>query len=303
MFDAGISDMAGAVHTAGVRLGGIKRVVLGHADADHRGSAPGLGAPVYCHPASVRAAESYAPLRPYWDFAKLKPHGRALYKRLLPAWDGGAVQIAGTVQEGDEIAGFRVIRPAGARAGSDRAVSRLRSARAGVRLLLHGRPADRDQGRRARAPPGVHHGHRPGARLDPQARRDVAVGRLGRPRGSRPRRRGRAAAARRVRRVIVGRRSRQRAARDKRQAPTSDYRDDEGNVLTLRGSLTPAARREYADVLAGGHDREDAWQRAVELLFERLTVSWTIAGPADQPPEGPAGPLPGGYAGRAPVRA
>ena len=109
MFDAGISDMTTAVHTAGVRLGGIKRVVLGHADADHRGSAPGLGVPVYCHPAERVAAESSEPLRSYWDFSKLKPHGRALYRRLLPAWDGGAVQIAGTVQEGDEIAGFRVI--------------------------------------------------------------------------------------------------------------------------------------------------------------------------------------------------
>ena len=109
VFDAGISDMTSAVRTAGVQLGGIKRVVLGHADADHRGSAPGLGAPVYCHPADREAAESSEPLRPYWDFAKLKPHGRAVYKRLLPAWDGGAVQIAGTVQEGDEIAGFRVI--------------------------------------------------------------------------------------------------------------------------------------------------------------------------------------------------
>lgn len=76
----------------------------------------------------------------------------------------------------------------------------------------------------------------------------------------------------------MGRRSRQRAAREKLQAPTSDYRDAEGNVLTLRGSLTPAARREYAAVLAGGHDREDAWQRAGELLFERLAVAWTIAG-------------------------
>lgn len=76
----------------------------------------------------------------------------------------------------------------------------------------------------------------------------------------------------------MGRRSRQRAAREKLQAPTSDYRDAEGNVLTLRGSLTPAARREYAAVLAGGHDREDAWQRAAELLFERLAVAWTIAG-------------------------
>jgi glyoxylase-like metal-dependent hydrolase (beta-lactamase superfamily II)/predicted ester cyclase len=109
VFDAGISDMTTAVRAAGVRLGGIKRVVLGHADCDHRGSAPGLGAPVYCHPAEREAAESSEPLRPYWDLSKLAPHGRALYKRLLPAWDGGAVQVAGTVQEGDEIAGFRVI--------------------------------------------------------------------------------------------------------------------------------------------------------------------------------------------------
>jgi len=28
----------------------------------------------------------------------------------------------------------------------------------------------------------------------------------------------------------------------------------------------------------GGLDRDDAWQRATELLFERLAVSWTIAG-------------------------
>lgn len=49
-------------------------------------------------------------------------------------------------------------------------------------------------------------------------------------------------------------------------------------MLVLRGSLTPAARREYAETLAGGLDREDARQRAIELLFERLAVSWTIAG-------------------------
>ena len=49
-------------------------------------------------------------------------------------------------------------------------------------------------------------------------------------------------------------------------------------MLTLRGSLPPAARREYADTLAGGAHQEDAWQRATELLFERLAVSWSIAG-------------------------
>src|SRR6185437_11629413 len=76
----------------------------------------------------------------------------------------------------------------------------------------------------------------------------------------------------------LGRRSRQRAAASKLAAPTTDYRDADGNVLVLRGSLTPASRRQYAEVLHGGNEREDAWQRAVELLFERLAVSWTIAG-------------------------
>ncbi|MBV9005315.1 MAG: hypothetical protein JO181_11700 [Solirubrobacterales bacterium] len=61
-------------------------------------------------------------------------------------------------------------------------------------------------------------------------------------------------------------------------APAAEYRDGEGNVLVLRGSLPAGARREFSRVLAGGLDREDAWQRAAELLFERLAVSWTIAG-------------------------
>jgi hypothetical protein len=71
--------------------------------------------------------------------------------------------------------------------------------------------------------------------------------------------------------------------REKLSAPTSDYTDRHGNVLTLRGSFTTGARREYAETLAGHNARaastqEDVWQRAVELLFERLAVSWTIAG-------------------------
>jgi hypothetical protein len=73
----------------------------------------------------------------------------------------------------------------------------------------------------------------------------------------------------------VGRRNRQRA---KLAAPQSEYRDGEGGVLTLRGSLPPAARSEYAATLDGGLHREDAAQRAAEMLFERLAVSWTIAG-------------------------
>ncbi len=61
-------------------------------------------------------------------------------------------------------------------------------------------------------------------------------------------------------------------------APASTYTDPEAGELELRGALSPAARREYADTLAAGLDQEDAWQRATELLFERLAVSWTIAG-------------------------
>ena len=78
----------------------------------------------------------------------------------------------------------------------------------------------------------------------------------------------------------MGKRSR---SRERVRAPSSDYADAEGNVLTLRGAQPAAARREYAETLAGTGARaaatqEDAWQRAVELLFERLAVRWSIAG-------------------------
>ena len=71
---------------------------------------------------------------------------------------------------------------------------------------------------------------------------------------------------------------RDRKQREKIAAPTSEYRDADGNVLTLRGSMTAGSRRRYGDTLAGGLEREDAWQRATELLFEFLAVSWTISG-------------------------
>ncbi|MBV9915515.1 MAG: ester cyclase [Solirubrobacterales bacterium] len=109
VFDAGISDMTAALRATCVRLGGIKRVVLGHADCDHRGAAPRLEAPVLCHPAEEQAAESAHAFRPYWDFSQLSAYARPIYPRLLRAWDGGAVKLTGTVQEGDEIAGFRVV--------------------------------------------------------------------------------------------------------------------------------------------------------------------------------------------------
>lgn len=82
----------------------------------------------------------------------------------------------------------------------------------------------------------------------------------------------------------MGKRNRQRQRQagavrsDTPTAPTSTYSDPEAGELELRGALSVAARTEYAAVLSGALNQEDAWQRATELLFEKLAVSWTIAG-------------------------
>ena len=75
----------------------------------------------------------------------------------------------------------------------------------------------------------------------------------------------------------MGRRGRERAKQNALSAPVSDYRDADGNVLALRGAMSPATRRLYAETLGGGLHREDARARAIEMLFERLAVSWTIS--------------------------
>jgi glyoxylase-like metal-dependent hydrolase (beta-lactamase superfamily II)/predicted ester cyclase len=108
LFEAGIHAMTGAVAAAGAQLGGITRVILSHAHPDHRGTAPGLGAPVYCHPADRADAEGDGGVH-YFRFDKLAWWARGPYPHLLRMWDGGPVSIAGTVEEGDDVAGFRVI--------------------------------------------------------------------------------------------------------------------------------------------------------------------------------------------------
>ena len=67
---------------------------------------------------------------------------------------------------------------------------------------------------------------------------------------------------------------------EKLEAPTSDYRSPDGDgMLTLRGVLTPRTRAQYAEVLHGDkRSQEDAWQRGVEFLFERLVVGWEVSG-------------------------
>jgi hydroxyacylglutathione hydrolase len=108
VFDAGIEAMTPWIAEACRRMGGLRRVVLGHAHEDHRGAAPGLGAPVLCHPDEVPYAEA-AGQTSYFQIGKLeKGVFRVLYPRLLHEWDGGPVEVAETAAEGDEVAGFEV---------------------------------------------------------------------------------------------------------------------------------------------------------------------------------------------------
>jgi len=77
----------------------------------------------------------------------------------------------------------------------------------------------------------------------------------------------------------MGRRSRRRGQRESAPASTTDYRDAEGNVLTLRDELSAGTLRQLEQLDARpAASAEDRWQRRVELLFERLAVSWEIAG-------------------------
>jgi glyoxylase-like metal-dependent hydrolase (beta-lactamase superfamily II) len=109
-FDAGTKSMRKAVKAEGEALGGIKRIVLGHAHADHRGTAPFVDAPVFCHPDEVADAEAEGAIAPYMELSELPVAWvRWLYPTLLKRWDGGPVEIAGTVSEGETVAGFEVI--------------------------------------------------------------------------------------------------------------------------------------------------------------------------------------------------
>jgi glyoxylase-like metal-dependent hydrolase (beta-lactamase superfamily II)/predicted ester cyclase len=109
MFDAGIRAMKRQIGPVAAGLGGLTRVILGHGHADHRGAAPGLGVPVFCHPDEVADAEGDGGAH-YFDFSALeRGFARVGMPLLLRAWDGGPVKIEGTFSEGDEVAGFTVV--------------------------------------------------------------------------------------------------------------------------------------------------------------------------------------------------
>jgi len=115
VYDAGEKGMAPAIAAAAERLGGISKVVLGHADTDHRGAAPALAklAPVLCHADAVEQAQGSGG-RDYWRIEKLPNPTRQVHRfahRFV--WDGGPVRISGTVAAGERIAGFEVVDLAG----------------------------------------------------------------------------------------------------------------------------------------------------------------------------------------------
>ena len=75
----------------------------------------------------------------------------------------------------------------------------------------------------------------------------------------------------------MAKRKKQRRPREK--TPTVDYTDPDGNVLTLRQTLSAGTIAKVGEPPAGqAASQEDAWRRRSEVLFERLAVRWEIAG-------------------------
>jgi hydroxyacylglutathione hydrolase len=114
VFDAGIRSMTEHVVAVGRAMGGIRRVVLGHSHVDHRGAAPGAGAPVWCHEAEAADAEGDGGLH-YNRFellpwlTKAGPTRLALPFVMRRIWDGGPVRVAETLGEGDAVGDFYVV--------------------------------------------------------------------------------------------------------------------------------------------------------------------------------------------------
>jgi len=76
----------------------------------------------------------------------------------------------------------------------------------------------------------------------------------------------------------MAKRKRRRSG-EKAPVATVDYPDADGNVLTLRESVSAGTVAKLAEPAGGpAASAEDMWRRRGELLFERFAVRWTIAG-------------------------
>jgi glyoxylase-like metal-dependent hydrolase (beta-lactamase superfamily II) len=110
LYESGSVGMARAIEKAAAQRGGIRRIVLSHAHADHRGGAARLAAPIFCHPDERPGAEGDGWAKHGFDLSKIhNPIVRAVTPRILRALDGGPLQIAGMLADGDAVAGFTVL--------------------------------------------------------------------------------------------------------------------------------------------------------------------------------------------------
>ena len=71
---------------------------------------------------------------------------------------------------------------------------------------------------------------------------------------------------------------RKRRSAERAPAATVDYTDADGNVLTLRESVSAGTAAKLAEPAGGAAaSADDMWRRRSELLFERFAVRWVIA--------------------------
>ncbi len=108
VFDAGARSMGATVRAAADALGGATRAVIGNAHADHRGGAAGIGAPVHCHADDRDDVEGDGGEH-YFDYGRLPVFARPVTPRVMHAMDGGPLQVAATVAEGDRVGDFEVV--------------------------------------------------------------------------------------------------------------------------------------------------------------------------------------------------
>lgn len=73
--------------------------------------------------------------------------------------------------------------------------------------------------------------------------------------------------------------AKRKSRKPRRKPPTAEYRDADGNALTLRCELSAATIGKLAERPGStAASIDDAWQRREEALFERLAVRWEVAG-------------------------
>ena len=226
------------------QLGGVKRVVLGHAHADHRGTAPLHGrARSSAIPTKSPTPKATPRSPPTWTSRSCRWRRCAGSTRCCcGAGTAAPVKIDGTVSEGDEVAGFRVIHFPGHAPGLIglwRESDRVALVSDVVYLVDSARLEAAAAGRGQRPPPGLGLGPRQGEGVGAQAGGAGTGGRL---------RRARAAAARREPARDAGARGREvlsRSALPARAAIVSapDDRDLRLGGADLRRLAAGGARR------------------------------------------------------------